>query len=222
MGVPVNEISSLSDGELIDILDNRTRYDLPYVEAVEKELAIRDALEEGHLPITAEISKSNNTQIPTIGILAVGFGIAAILMPYFAAVFFAPAAVICGIIAYSRLQTSWGVVGIILGIIGLIYIFTVSNQITSLLNNPTGSSPLPQSIFHDAPIVTKSEYNRINDGMSYSQVCSIIGSNGEEMSRSDIGGYTTVMYQWVNSNGSNMNAMFQNGGLVSKAQYGLQ
>lgn len=32
----------------------------------------------------------------------------------------------------------------------------------------------------------------------------------------------TVMYQWVNRNGSNMNAMFQNNKLVQKAQFGLK
>lgn len=37
-----------------------------------------------------------------------------------------------------------------------------------------------------------------------------------------IAGYTTVMYEWKNDDGSNMNARFQNGGLVNKAQFGLQ
>lgn len=31
-----------------------------------------------------------------------------------------------------------------------------------------------------------------------------------------------VMYQWVNSNGSNMNTMFQNDRLIQKAQFGLR
>jgi TM2 domain-containing membrane protein YozV len=34
-------------------------------------------------------------------------------------------------------------------------------------------------------------------------------------------GYTTIMYSWKNPDGSNMSAMFQNGELVSKAQFGL-
>ena len=29
------------------------------------------------------------------------------------------------------------------------------------------------------------------------------------------------MYSWKNANGSNMNAMFQDGRLISKAQFGL-
>jgi hypothetical protein len=49
------------------------------------------------------------------------------------------------------------------------------------------------------------------------------------MSRNNIDGVPgviesidTVMYQWVNSNGSNMNAMFQNDKLNQKAQFGLK
>ncbi len=35
-------------------------------------------------------------------------------------------------------------------------------------------------------------------------------------------GIKTVMHQWMNSDGSNMNAMFQNDKLVQKAQFGLR
>lgn len=77
--------------------------------------------------------------------------------------------------------------------------------------------------------VTKAEYDRIRDGMSYATVVSIIGKRGEELSRSHMGGVpgvmesiTTVMYSWQNVDGSNMNAMFQNDRLVMKAQFGLR
>jgi len=36
------------------------------------------------------------------------------------------------------------------------------------------------------------------------------------------GEIVTVMYQWQNRDGSNMNAMFQNDSLMCKAQYGLR
>lgn len=71
------------------------------------------------------------------------------------------------------------------------------------------------------PAITRAKYYRIQDGMSYEQVRAIIGAAGEEISRSSLAGYTTVMYSWKNSNGSNMNVMFQNGRLVNKAQFGL-
>lgn len=78
-------------------------------------------------------------------------------------------------------------------------------------------------------IVTFDKYQRILAGMSYQQVLSIIGAQGEELSSSAIEaipgvmpGIKTVMYQWMNSNGSNMNAIFQNDRLVQKAQFALK
>jgi hypothetical protein len=72
------------------------------------------------------------------------------------------------------------------------------------------------------PIVTQAGYELVQDGMSYGQVRTIIGASGKEVSHSDIGGYTTVMYSWSNDDGSSMSAMFQNGKLVNKSQFGLQ
>jgi hypothetical protein len=63
--------------------------------------------------------------------------------------------------------------------------------------------------------------------MTYSEVVQILGQSGTEISRSSIAGITTVMYQWnagglAGLSGGNMNAMFQDGRLVSKAQFGLR
>jgi len=78
-------------------------------------------------------------------------------------------------------------------------------------------------------IVDFEKYKKIENGMSYKKVVSIIGTEGEEMSKNKIDGIPkvmdsieTVMYQWVNSNGSNMNAVFQNDKLIQKAQFGLK
>lgn len=77
-------------------------------------------------------------------------------------------------------------------------------------------------------IVTFAHYTKIQNGMSYEQVTNIIGSQGEEVSQNHMDGVpgvmksiTTVMYQWMNENGSGMNAIFQNNKLVQKAQFGL-
>ena len=78
-------------------------------------------------------------------------------------------------------------------------------------------------------VVTASEFRQIGSGMSYSQVTRIIGASGEEVSRNYMEGVPgvmesvdTVLYQWINADGSNMNAMFQNDELVQKAQFGLR
>jgi hypothetical protein len=70
--------------------------------------------------------------------------------------------------------------------------------------------------------VTARAFSRISTGMTYAEVISLIGEVGEEASRVELGDVETVMYMWKNRDGSNMNAMFQNGKLVSKAQAGLK
>ena len=121
-------------------------------------------------------------------------------------------------IALLRQERKWVCfAGIGIALLGFIGIFAVSQQITGALS---GGS-LPQSPFAPDAIVTKSQFDQISEGMTYEQVAAIIGHRGNEISRVDIGGIDTVMYAWQNSNGSNMNAMFQNDRLESKAQFGL-
>ena len=69
--------------------------------------------------------------------------------------------------------------------------------------------------------ITLANYHRIQEGMTYDEAVRIQDRHGEELSRSSIADYTTVMSSWKNRNGSNMNAMFQNNRLISKAQFGL-
>lgn len=83
--------------------------------------------------------------------------------------------------------------------------------------------------FISQPTVSLREYQQIANGMSYSDVIQIIGAPGTESSRNHMDGVPgvmlsidTVSYDWINSDGSNMNAMFQNGSLVQKAQFGLK
>lgn len=155
----------------------------------------------------------------TLGIAAVVLGLAAVVMPYFAAVFLVPAALICGLIAFKRGQKGLGGAGVVLAVIGLLGIFYVSQDINRIVKDPFGPSSIDRS---EPPVVTLAEYKQVREGMTYEQVRNIIGAAGEELSRSDLAGYTTVMYSWSNPNGSNMNAMFQNGRLVNKAQFGLR
>jgi Domain of Unknown Function with PDB structure (DUF3862) len=71
--------------------------------------------------------------------------------------------------------------------------------------------------------VTLKQYQQLQTGMSYSQVRSILGCEGSEMSKVDMAGYKTVMYMWQgDSVGASMNVMLQNDRLVSKAQFGLR
>lgn len=67
---------------------------------------------------------------PILGFVAVALAVSALLMPYFAAVFFVPGAFICGIISLAIGEKKWvGIAGVTLTLVGLIGIFGVSHQI---------------------------------------------------------------------------------------------
>jgi len=74
--------------------------------------------------------------------------------------------------------------------------------------------------------VTMAGFTALKEGMSYEDAVAILGREGEVQSESKFGDITTIMYQWDGARrpglGSSMNAMFQNGKLVSKAQFGLK
>lgn len=110
------------------------------------------------------------------------------------------------------------VIAVVLGIVVIVGIgvFTAdSNNAAALQQLTSGGSPQG---------VTLAKYNRLADGMTYADAIGILGAPGTEMSRSSLGGTTTVMYSWQGSGdiGANMNAMFQDDRLVSKAQFNLK
>ncbi len=70
--------------------------------------------------------------------------------------------------------------------------------------------------------VTMANYNRLQTGMTYSEVVAILGKEGVELSSNDIGGYRTIMYQWQGKGISGMSVMFQNGRMIQKSQIGLE
>jgi len=76
------------------------------------------------------------------------------------------------------------------------------------------------------PTMTKAEFDAIQNGMTYEEVVSIVGGEGELMSETGSPGdpLHTVMYMWQGEGdiGANANAMFQGGKMVNKAQLGLK
>ncbi len=70
--------------------------------------------------------------------------------------------------------------------------------------------------------VTMENFKKLKNGMSYKQVVEILGKEGELLSENEVAGTKTEMYQWKAGMMSNMNAMFQNDKLMSKAQFGLE
>ena len=76
----------------------------------------------------------------------------------------------------------------------------------------------------NAPEISKAEFDSIETGMTYEEVVTIIGGEGELSSQVEIAGIDTKMYMWQGegSFGANANATFQNNKLTSKAQFGLE
>jgi hypothetical protein len=174
-------------------------------------------------PVTShEQAEVRKREVPVIGVVSTGLGLASMAMPYFAAVFFVPAAFVCAVIALTKRQAIWGTIAILLSFVGFGEIIYTSQQISSIFTAKPGRISLPQPAFAPPPVVTQAQYDRIREGMTYEQVLDVIGTDGQELSRSNMAGYSTVMYSWTNPNGSNMNAMFQNDRLINKAQFGLR
>jgi Domain of Unknown Function with PDB structure (DUF3862) len=97
---------------------------------------------------------------------------------------------------------------------------TEPSKISAKDSKPASSVSKPSPV----PGITMANYSRIETGMVYTKVVEILGKEGKELSSSEIGGIKTVMYQWDSDgfNFANMNAMFQNGKLIQKAQFNLK
>lgn len=82
-------------------------------------------------------------------------------------------------------------------------------------------------IINSEASISLEEFNKIETGMTYEEVCEIIGGEGTLGSAVDIGvgeEYKTEIYQWTGdgSIGANANVTFQGGKVMSKAQIGLK
>lgn len=84
------------------------------------------------------------------------------------------------------------------------------------VERPAGRPPVDGSI-----VITMDEFNRLAKGLNYDEAYEVVGYHAEELSRSDVAGYSTVMVMWQNADGSNANAMFQNNRLIQRSQFGL-
>jgi hypothetical protein len=84
---------------------------------------------------------------------------------------------------------------------------------------PSSSSSFTSFISSSSNRYTMANYNQITTGMTYSQVSTILGDSGKELSRVEIKGVPlTISYQWQNTDGSNMLVIFQDDAVTSKAQ----
>ena len=88
-------------------------------------------------------------------------------------------------------------------------------------SEPVTENPDPAPVVAKSPAMRKETYSQCQTGMTYSEVIAIVGPPDEELSQSSIGGIETAMYQWRGGIVANANMTFQDGVLVTKAQFGL-
>ena len=58
--------------------------------------------------------------------------------------------------------------------------------------------------------------------MTHEEVSQLLGASGEEISHSNVAGYSTTIHTWRGTNGAMITAMFQNDHLLNKSELGLQ
>ena len=73
--------------------------------------------------------------------------------------------------------------------------------------------------------VTKANFDRLQNGMTYAQVVQILGKEGKKESDMEAGGMKIEMYKWNADNGetdARLDAFFKNGKLDKKSQFALK
>lgn len=141
----------------------------------------------------------------------------------------------------NKLSTPLIIIGVVVGVCALCGIIggigaifqkdqpakvaqTNANTDNSAVSPPVQTKPTAAKTVEaakDSTGVTMDNFNKLKTGMTYEQVVKILGEEGTVLSENEMSGYRTVMYQWKGGYVANMNCMFQNGKLISKAQFGL-
>lgn len=90
-------------------------------------------------------------------------------------------------------------------------------------NSNSSSSTASQSTQQDkdSTKIDADKFAKIENGMTYDEVVSIIGSEGSEQSTNEIGSVKTTMYEWESDGWGVATITFQNGKVTNKTQFGV-
>ena len=69
--------------------------------------------------------------------------------------------------------------------------------------------------------ITREMFDAIEIGMAYNDVTGITGADGREMGRTAVEGRVTVIYSWINDDGSSITVLFEEERAIRKSQNGL-
>lgn len=81
--------------------------------------------------------------------------------------------------------------------------------------------PIDEPEIPAGPSLTAASFAQCRPGMTFDEVVAIVGEPDQLMSENELSGFHTAMYMWKGGFVANANMTFQDGKLVSKAQFGL-
>lgn len=126
----------------------------------------------------------------------------------------------CGTVLNKKWYQKNSPITIILMILALCFLAVA---IFVFLSSGTSNTTNDQDLSNEVTI-TLSEFNSIENGMTYEQVVTIVGGEGtvlSEVNSKELGMHTVIYYYDGIQLGANANFTFQNNKLVTKAQLGL-
>lgn len=85
----------------------------------------------------------------------------------------------------------------------------------------TNEAAVTEAVVPEEKRFTIEIYDKITLGITYEEAVELIGSEGEVFTESGEGEFATTVYQWKNSDSSNLQLMFQTGVLITKNQTDL-
>lgn len=95
-----------------------------------------------------------------------------------------------------------------------------ANDGSASTNEASASNTMNVSASTDSGVIDSDKFARIESGMTYEEVVSIIGSEGTEDTTSQVGDITTTIYEWQSDSFGVATVTFQNDKVVNKTQVG--
>ena len=109
--------------------------------------------------------------------------------------------------------------------VAMVAITGIGSLATSSCSQHVASStaaPEPSPTSTSRKGVTMANYDKLQTGMTYTEVVEILGSAGKKLNADETAEPNTVTYMWGGDQVGNMRVRFRNDRLLEKSQYNLQ
>ena len=122
---------------------------------------------------------------------------------------------------YSKLTTKKAILCVVVLAVG-ISACSVADYLNPYKDSPNQSSSASSAQVSSKPhsMLTKANFDKIEDGMTYDEVCNLLGERGKSISEIKTDGVTTSVYMWYGS-GKAISVSFQSNKAVAMTESGL-